>query len=115
MTDIMATLSHSRETTFAIFAGLAVFTVVGLQAFRAWVVRRNRSAKGPRAIAAIVAIVFMAMLALGFGDMFWEGKKFLNLSFALFGVAGIGILAEVMWGFFGGSDEELRRIDAHEL
>ena len=122
MTDWMATLSHSKIAVMIIFGICVVFTVGGLELLRMWLGRAPREERGGRgeAVAMPMALVFLAMLALGGADLAMHGKNFLNLAFALTGAAGIFILATLIWRYrrglpLGDVEEERRRIAAQDL
>lgn len=131
MTGLFAALSASKASIMTVFGVLAVVSVVGLERFRAWLGRHSPEDKNARVyeIAAAVTVVFMVMLVMGGTDMAVEGKKFLNLSFGLFGVAGVAIVALLMRRFRLGlplddaselddgeiDEDELRKMQAHDL
>jgi hypothetical protein len=123
MTHWMASLSQSKEAVMIIFGALMVITVVGLELFRKWLGHAPRQENGGRAnaIAAIVAIVFLAKLTLGGAGIATEGKNFLDLTFVLLGFAGIVIVSTLMYRYHNGLsladdvDEERRKMMAHDL
>jgi hypothetical protein len=119
----MTTLSQSKDTVMVVFGVLAVITVLGLEAFRKWLGRapRQENAARANAIAAIVALVFLAKLVLGGAGLATEGKNFLDLSLLLFGIAGVTIVSSLMYRYHNGlsladdDDEERRKMMAHDL
>ena len=122
MTDWMGTLSHSRLAVILIFGACTILSVGGLEFFRVWLGRAPREERGGRgeAIAAPIAIVFLAMLALGGGDLAAHGKNFLNVSFITLGIAGAFVVATLIWNYrlglpLGDADKERRRTVAHDL
>jgi len=122
MTHWMTELSNSKDAAMMIFAALAVFAVVGLETFRKWLGRAPREERGGRAnaIAAVLAIVFLAKLTLGAAGLSVEGKNFIDLSLLLFGAAGLFVVALYAWRYNNGlplddGEEERRRVAAHDL
>jgi hypothetical protein len=122
MTDWMAQLSQSRIAVIIIFGGLTVLTVGGLELFRVWLGRAPREERSGRgeAVAALIAVAYLALLALGGAGMAVNGKNFLDLAFVLLGAVGLVIVASMTWSDRHGlpladTDEEKRRIAAHDL
>jgi hypothetical protein len=126
MTGLFAALSASKLSVMIVFGVLAVATVGGLELFRAWLGRQppEETASPVYDVAAFVTLAFMVLLVMGGTDMAAEGKTFLNVSFALFGAAGVVIVAFLLRRFRHGlplpddgdaDEDELRRIDAHDL
>ena len=123
MTDWMAGLSVSKDVLKMVFVLCVVLTVGGLEFYRMWLGHGPREERKGRAtvITAIVAIVFLTMLALGGGDIAARGRNFLNLTLALFGLAGLFIVTNLTWRFRRGlplsDDEEAekRRVSAQDL
>jgi hypothetical protein len=122
MTDWMATLSHSKYAVMIIFGACTVLTVGGLELLRVWLGRAPREERGGRGetVATLMALVYLAMLALGGADLAMHGKNFLNLAFTLTGGSGVLILATFIWRYrrglpLGDAEEERRRIAAHDL
>lgn len=126
MTHIFAALSASKLSAMAVFGVLALLTVGGVEMFRVWLGRQPQEDKNSRIyeIAAVVTLGFMALLVMGGTDMANEGKHFLNTSFALFGVAGVVIVAALLRRFRHSlpltdedeiDEDERRRMDAHDL
>ena len=126
MTGLFAALSASKLSVMIVFGVLAVATVGGLGLFRAWLGRQSPedTASPVYDVAAFVTLAFMVLLVMGGTDMTAEGKTFLNVSFALFGAAGVMIVAFLLRRFRHGlpltdegdaDEDELRRIDAHDL
>lgn len=116
MTDWMATLSHSKFAVMIIFGACVLFAVGGPELLRARLGRGGRA----EAFAAAMALIFLAMLALGGADLAAHGKNFLNLAFALIGGTGALITATLVWRHRRGlplmdAEEERRRIAAHDL
>ena len=123
MTHWMTTLSNSKDAVMIIFDALALFAVVGLEAFRKWLDHAPREEHGGRAnaVAAIVAAVFLAKRMLGGAGMAAEGKSFIDLSLALFGLAGVIVISSLMWRYHHGlpldddEDAERRHMMARDL
>jgi hypothetical protein len=122
MIDWMATLSHSKTAVMIIFGACVLFAVGGPELLRVWLGRAPREERRGRGetVAALMALVFLAMLALGGADLAMHGKNFLNLAFALTGAAGVVIIATMIWRYrrglpLGNAEEEKRRIAAQDL
>jgi hypothetical protein len=122
MTDWMAALSHDKYAVMAIFGACTVLSVGGLELFRIWLGRAphtERGGQGERLAALLIAVAFVPLIA-GAIDMAASGRNFLNLSFVLFGAADIFIVAILTLSYrrglpLGDTDEERRRIAAHDL
>jgi hypothetical protein len=126
MTHLFGALSASKASIMVVFGVLGVLTVTGLELFRAWLGRKSpEDTVSPiYEIAATITLAFMVLVVLGGTDMVAEGKKFLNVSFVLFGVAGVAIIPMLLRRFRGGlpltdesdiDEDELRRKDALDL
>jgi len=110
---MIATLLSSRAGEAVLFATVVVFTVGSLEMFRMWMERGAGVARS-RMVAALLALAFLGIAAIGVADYAFAGKlNLLNLGFFLAGAAGLGILPSLL--FPSNKDEELRRIAAHDL
>ena len=97
-----------------VFALCVVFTVCGLVAFDHWSTKLAWR-KPVHAAAAVIGIVFAAMLTAGGVDLGAGSPSFLGLTFLLCGAAGGAILLGMALRREGWQEVELRRIDAHDL
>ena len=96
-------LAHAPQI---VFVAAIVFSVSALELYRSWLGRQDGGGARdvPHAIALALGTVFALMIAAAVGDyLFLTGaKSFLNLSLLLTGVAGAGVLGDLLWRFHTG-------------
>jgi hypothetical protein len=118
MTDLIAALPP-KAVSMAVFFASVAFAVGSLELFRAWLERGAQDGKRRRAdaIAAVLGLVFAAMIAGGIFGFATVGKAFIPLALFLTGAAGLGILIELIVRLHRGKLEtdEMRRVLAQDL
>jgi hypothetical protein len=113
----IGTLFTSRTGDAILFGAMITFTVVSLEIYR---VTRERHAPVARGWTAFLALAFVALVAGGaIAILAVHSVAFLSLSACLTGIAGAGILLDLV--FNGSRDEErdeereARRVAALDL